>query len=107
MTDTATSYGRHIVVATDDESLQRGIVSTERHGPLSAPGAAPIVIDVSHFGRLTSTTITELLSIARRSRCGIVVQGASRENLRLLARAGVEIDTVEPVEPRRRMDARR
>jgi len=107
MTDTITSHGPHIVVATDDESLQRGLVSSQRRGPLSAPGAAQIVIDVSHFGRVTSATITELLSMARRSRGGITVRGASRGNMRLLARAGVKIGTFEPVEPSPRMDARR
>lgn len=81
-----------VVVAGDDESLARGFgAALDRGEARSRTLAAGIAVDVSGFGRITSTTLEVLIRVGRRSRGRLVVVGANPARTRVFAGAGLTV----------------
>lgn len=96
----STDHPGVVVVAWDDESLDRGLAGLGPSGASPRAVIAGIVVDVGGFRRLTSRTLEVLLGVGRRYGGRLAVQRASPAQARVLSKAGIAV-AFDPIRPDR------
>jgi len=86
-----TDHAWVVVVAWDDDSLDRALAALDRTAVRPEGLTAGVVVDVSGFRRLTSRTLEALLRAERLLRGRLVLRSANPAHVKLLTRAGMMI----------------